>query len=302
MNARAGVFAASITPFNRDLSVDVGALKAHVDWLFENGADGVALLGTTGEANSIGVNERLALIEDIADCWPGERVLLGVGTPAIADTVALIHAAIDYELSNVLMLPPFYYKGVSDEGLFQVWVEVLKRVGPKPVGIYVYDFPAMVGFPLHTDLIARLHERFPDRVVGMKDSSGDYDKMKDVLGAVPGFRVYAGTEELLLPILKAGGVGCVSATVNVTVREAAEVWRLWQAGDRPAAEAAQTRLTAIRQALQRWPMVPALKAVLRQHFPDHAGQTIRPPLVQLSDSERERLLKELDEIGFRVGG
>lgn len=298
--ARQGVWAASITPFNADMSIDRGALCAHVDWLLENGCDGVALLGTTGEANSLGVNERLSLIEEMEGRWPADRIMIGVGTTAIPDTVALIHAAVDHEFPNVLLLPPFYYKGVSDDGLYQTLAEVMRRMGTSAPRIHLYDFPAMVGFAFSTGVIARMNDAFTHTVVGMKDSSGDFARMKDVLARVPGFAVYAGTEALLLDILKEDGAGCISATCNVTAPGAAKVWAAWRSGDMAAAESAQAALTAQREVLQKWSLVPAVKAVLRRAFPDRVGRVIRPPLLNLSDLDRERLFQALDEIAFTV--
>lgn len=298
--ARQGVWAASITPFNADMSIDREALCAHVDWLLENGCDGVALLGTTGEANSLGVNERLSLIEHLEGRWPAERIMIGVGATAIPDTAALIHAAVNHEYPNVLMLPPFYYKNVPDDGIYQFVAEVMRRLGTAQPRVHLYDFPAMVGFPFSTGLIARLNDAFTHGVVGMKDSSGDFGKMTDVLGRVPGFAVYAGTEALLFDILEKGGAGCISATCNVTAPGAARVWEAWRQGDLKGAAKAQAALTAQREALQKWPLVPAVKAVLRRAFPDRVSRIIRPPLLNLSDLDRERLFRALDEIGFEM--
>lgn len=298
--ARKGVWAASVTPFNADLSIDTGALTAHVDWLLENGCNGVALMGTTGEGTSIGVNERLALIQEIESNWDPDRILIGVGTPAIPDTVALIHAAIDHEYPNVLMLPPYYFKTVSDDGLFQTAVEIMRRLGRETPFIHMYDFPQMVGFPLSAGLMARLKDAWPEVFVGMKDSSGDYDKMSEVVTRVPKFNVFAGTEELLTPIWLRGGAGCISATVNVTCRAAGKVWAAIEDGDVKAAEKAQAELSAQRIALQNWPLVPGIKAVLRKYFPDRMNRMIRPPLLAMSDLDRERLFQALDEIAFEI--
>ncbi len=206
----------------------------------------------------------------------------------------------DHEMPNVLMLPPFYFKGVSDEGLFQAWSEVLRRSGQGPLHIHVYDFPAFVGFPLSAELQARLHREFPDRIVGMKDSSGNFEKMVEVIDAAPGFRVFAGTEALLLDILKAGGAGCISATVNVTAPAAAAVWRCWQAGDIAGAEKAQAQLTDLRIALQAFGMVPGMKALLNRAFPDRIGPTIRPPLLALPTAERDKLFAAMDAAGLNL--
>ncbi|WP_416899528.1 MAG: dihydrodipicolinate synthase family protein [Minwuia sp.] len=302
MIAREGVWAASVTPFNADLSIDFGALCAHVDWLLENGCDGVALMGTTGEGTSVGVNERLALIEELEGRWPEDRIMLGVGTPAVPDTVNLILKAIDHEFGNVLMLPPYYFKNPPDDGLFQTVVEIVRRLGREMPKIHMYDFPQMVGFPLSAGVLARMNDAWPDIVVGMKDSSGDFDKMSSVLSRIPKFRVYAGTEELLVPIRLKGGAGCISATVNVTSQQAGRVWAALQDGDVKQAEIEQTKLTTQRLALQNWPMVPGVKAVLRKYFPDRMNRMIRPPLLALSDLDRERLFKALDEIAFEIEG
>lgn len=299
--ARKGVWAASITPFNADLSIDTGALKAHVDWLLENGCNGVALMGTTGEGTSIGVNERLALIQEIEGNWAEDQIMIGVGTPSIPDTVALIHAAIDHEYSNVLMLPPYYFKTVSDDGLFQTVVEITRRLGREQPKIHMYDFPQMVGFPLSAGLQARLHDAWPEVVVGMKDSSGDFDKMAEVIHRIPGYNVFAGTEELLTPVWLKGGAGCISATVNVTSRAAGRVWAAIEDGDVKEAEKAQAILSTQRLALQNWPMVPGVKAVLRKYFPHRINRMIRPPLLAMSDLDRERLFEALDEISFEIG-
>lgn len=181
MQAVKGVWAASITPFNADLTVDVGALEAHVDWLLESGCNGVALLATAGEANSIGINERLALVQEIEGNWDPERIMIGVGTTAVPDTVALIRTAVDHDYPNVLMLPPFFYPDVSDEGLFRFLVEVTRRLGRNRPFIHLHDYPAMVGFGLGAGLQARMNDAYPELVVGAVDSSGDFDRMSGVV-------------------------------------------------------------------------------------------------------------------------
>lgn len=303
MQARAvsGVWGAAIMPFNRDMTVDFGALRAHVEWMLANGCDGVALLGTMGEASAIGINERLALIEDMGGHWAPEKVMVGVGATAIPDTIAMIRAAQNQEMPNVLMLPPYPYQSVSEEGLYQVWVEVLRRIGREPLQIHVYDYPALTGFSIPASVLTRLHSSFPEQVVGVKDSTGDIARMKDVMQAAPGFRVFAESEDLLLDILKAGGAGCISATANVTAPAAAKVWQAWQSGDLAGAQQAQARLSELRRALQRWDMVPGMKALLNRAFPDRIGPTIRPPLMPLDSADRDELFETMDTLGLDLG-
>lgn len=283
-----GVWAAALTPMKDDLSVDMAALVAHQHWLLANGCDGLGVLGTTGEANSLSVAERRRIIEATAEAGhPAERIIVGTGCCALPDTLELTGAALAAGYPSVLVLPPFYYKGVSEDGLFAAYAELAQRVGDARLRIYVYDFPAMTGLEMPPALIERLHRAYPETIVGMKDSSGRWDDMAEVMRRIPGFRLYAGTEEFLLAALRAGGAGCISATVNVTSRLAGE---LYAAHESDRADALQARLTEVRKMVSGHGGIPALKQLVA----DQRGAgwlNIRPPLVRLS-AEKARALRE----------
>ena len=294
-----GVFAAVLTPLDGDLAPDRAAIARHCRWLRDNGCDGLSVLGTTGEANSFTVDERVRLLEDlIEDGIPGNVLLPGTGCCALPDTVDLTRKAVELGAAGVLMLPPFYYKNVSDDGLFASYAEVIERVGDPRLRIYLYHFPQMSGVFLGHDLIERLLKRYPDTVAGMKDSSGDVHNMIRNAHAFPGFGVLSGSDEFLLPLLKEGGVGCITAVGNVAAFLGAEVFAAWRQGDVETAERAQARLTAVRNAISALPLTAALKEVMARHTGDDEWFNIRPPLTRLSATRAADLFITLESLDF----
>jgi 4-hydroxy-tetrahydrodipicolinate synthase len=254
------------------------------------------VLGTTGEANSFSVTERLKLLDALAeDGVPGAKLLPGTGSCAIPDTVAMTRKAIEVGAPGVVMLPPFYYKNVPDDGLYAAYSEVIQRVGDDRLRVYFYHFPQMSNVPISHDLIERLLKAYPTTIAGIKDSSGVLDNMLGMCARFPGFGVFAGSEQFLIPVLRAGGVGCISATANVTVAAAAEVYRLWQS---PKGDEAQLGLTAQRLAIQAHPLIPALKRIMADRTGNRGWLALRPPLVGLTDAQAAQLRTALDETGF----
>ncbi len=292
----AGINAAALTPFDADLAVDLDRLAAHCRFLLAEGADHLAVLGTTGEANSLGVDERLGLLEGlVARGIPPECLLPGTGTPAITDTVALTRRAAELGCRGVLMLPPFFYKNPSEDGLFAWFAEVITRLPAAPA-ILLYHFPQQSAVPFGLALIARLRQAFPGIVRGIKDSSGDFANMLAVLEAfgADGFEVYAGDDSLLLGLLRAGGAGSISAAANVGSRLSAAVHAAFRAGDTPTAEAGQSRLTALRRTLASAPLIPGLKALIARRTGDAGWAHPRPPHLPLGVEAAGRLFAAYD--------
>ncbi len=291
-----GVWAATLTPMNADLSVNLDRLMAHVAWLFERGCDGVALLGTTGEANSLSLKERLALIDAAGQAdFGAAKIMTGVGCCAAGDTLELSRDAIAAGYPNLLMLPPFYYKGVSDEGIFRSYAEIIEKLDDDRARIIIYDFPQMTGLEISADLLVRLRRAFPDTVIGIKDSSGNWDDMKEACDRLPGFSVYAGTEKFLLPVLRAGGAGCISATANVTSPVMAN---LLANCDSDNADELQEGVTKLRMTLQAFPAAPGLKELMARATGINEWRGVRPPFVNLGDEKVEQLLSDLHKINF----
>ena len=299
-NKLSGVFAAVLTPLDAELRPDGTRFAAHCRWLLENGCDGLAPLGTTGEANSLAVSDRMALIEAAAAAGlPTGRMIFGTGTPALRDTVALSRAALEAGAGGLLLLPPFYYKNPSEEGLYAAFAGLAERIGDLAPRLYLYHIPPMSAVPITVSLTARLRAAFPGLFVGMKDSSGDFANTKAFIEAFPGFDVFSGSEELLIDNLKAGGTGCISATTNVTAHLASRVLKAWLAGDTAAAEEAQPVTTQARRIISRFPAIPALKAIVARERDDKAWLNMLPPQCRLDAAQTQQLLTALAPIdGF----
>lgn len=292
-----GVWAAALTPLKDDLSVDLDAMIAHHRWLLAQGCDGVAALGTTGEANSFSVAERRAVIEKVAQAkLPAGRAMIGTGCCALPDTVELTRAALEAGYPNVLMLPPFYYK-IGDEGVFASYAATIERVADPRLKIYVYDFPRMTGFEISPALLERLHKAFPQTVVGVKDSSGDWAAMEETCKRIPGFGMFSGTEQHLLPTLRAGGVGCISATANATAALCAAVYAGWRGAE---ADGLQAETTAVRLMLQAYPAVASLKEIMARHTGRAGWRRLRPPLTNLPADKTAALFSEMAAKGFAL--
>jgi 4-hydroxy-tetrahydrodipicolinate synthase len=294
-----GVLAAVLTPMDEDLNPDHRAFAAHCQRLLAAGCHGLSVFGTTGEANSLSVYERLAALEALLERGvPPEKLLPGIGSCALTDTVLLSRAALEAGTAGALVLPPFYYKGVGDDGLFHFFAEVVERVGEDRLRLYLYHIPQMTGIDLGLPLISRLIDAYPSVVVGTKDSSGDRERIMTLCRELPDFSVLAGTETLLLETLRSGGEGCISATVNVTSRLARRVYDAHAAGEADEAEALQGRLTQLRASIEAYPVIPALKQLMARLTGDEQWRNIRPPLSSLEERQAKDLLSNVTLAGL----
>ena len=298
----AGVLAPVVTPFTRDLAPDPARFARHCRWLLAHGCRGLAVFGTNSEANSLTAEERVALLEALVEGGvPPETLMPGTGCCALPDSVRLSAHAVKLGCAGVLMLPPFYYKGVSDEGLFRSFTEVIDRVGDARLCLYLYHIPPVAQVPISLPLIERLLQAYPGTVVGVKDSSGDWTNTKAMLDAFAGadFDVFAGSEVFLLQNLRHGGVGCITATGNVNPGAIDRLYRSWQS---PEADTMQAEISATRAVLQKFPMIPALKATIAHFAGDPEWATVRPPLVDLAQAQQAALVAELGQRGFDMPG
>ena len=295
-----GVLVPVLTPFKADLSPDTAKFVQYCRWLLDQGVDGLAVFGTTSEANSTSVDERMDQLNALIEAGiSGDKLMPGTGTCALTDTVRMTSQAVKHGCRGVLMLPPFYYKGVSDDGLFASFSEVIQRVGDDRLAIYLYHIPPIANVPITLTLIERLIKEYPDTVVGLKDSSGDWSNTEAVLNAFPGFGTFAGSETFLLPTLRGGGVGCITATGNVNPAAIKHVADNWQT---PQADEFQAVITLIRKTIQAYPLIPACKRIIAHFHNDSSWAQVRPPLDSLGDEQATTLLSELEAVGFDMAG
>jgi 4-hydroxy-tetrahydrodipicolinate synthase len=299
-NARfGGVNAAVLTAMNADLSIDLDRMATHCRWLLANGCNGLAVLGTTGEANSLGIQERIALLEGlIARGIPASKMLPGTGTTSLTDTVLLTKTAESLGCRGALLLPPFYYKNPSDDGLLAYFNEVAQRVGGA-ISLYLYNFPQQSAIPFSVDFIARLLQANPGKYAGIKDSSGSYENGLAYVEsfAKDGFEVYAGDDTLLKPLLEKGSAGCITAASNVNCAIGAQVYAGWNT---PAGAAAHEVLAATRKAVISVPLIPGLKALVARNTGDAGWNNIRPPHLPLTAAQQAALYSAFDACGLAL--
>jgi 4-hydroxy-tetrahydrodipicolinate synthase len=296
-----GVLSPVVTPFKADLSPDPERFIRQCRWLLSQDV-GLAVFGTNSEANSLSVDERIELLDRLVGAGVDPaRMMPGTGCCALTDSVRLTAHAVKLGCAGVLMLPPFYYKGVSDDGLFRSFAEVIERVGETRLAVYLYHIPPVAQVPITLGLVERLLEAYPTQTAGMKDSSGDWNNTKAFLDAFAssGFDVFAGSETFLLRNMRHGGAGCISATANVHPGPIATLFDTWQAAD---ADAQQARLDEIRGIFSKLPMIPALKAAIAHYGKDAPWATVRPPLVALTPAQAKALVTELDQAKFTMPG
>ena len=295
-----GVLAPVLTPFHADLSPDARRLSRHCRWLLAHGCAGLAPFGTTSEANSLSVDERESLLDAILeDGLPADRLVPGTGCCALTDTVRLTAQAVRHGCAGVLALPPFYYKAVSEDGLFRFFAEVIERVGDDRLRVYLYHIPPVAQVGFGPKLVERLLRAYPRAVAGMKDSSGDLANTRTMLDlfAKDGFDVFVGSERFLLAGMRAGGAGCITATGNVNPAAIDRLFREWRS---PGADGLQEEVNGIRGAVEKVPVIPGLKAVMAHQAGDPGWLPVRPPLVELAPAQRDALLADLHARAFAM--
>ena len=320
-----GVLAPVVTPFKADLSPDRDRFIRHCQWLVSQNC-GLAPFGTTSEANSMSPLERISLLDAlVAAAIDPSRMMPGTGCCSIVETVELTAHAVKHGCAGVLMLPPFYYKDVSDEGLYRYFSEVVQRVGDARLRIYLYHIPPVAMIGITPKLVERLVKAYPNVIAGMKDSSGDWNNTKMFLDAFAGtarpvadsprrartgFDVFVGSETFLLANMRNGGAGTISATANVNP---AAIDALYQSSKSQAPnpnlsgdvdlEAQQARLNVVREVFssRKFPsMIAAVKQAIAIYTNDPEWATVRPPLVELTTEQAKLLGADLKRIDFAM--
>lgn len=284
-NKVSGVFAAVPTPFTEGNEPDIEMFLEHCDWVVAKGADGLNVLGSTGEANSQTAKSRERVMRSAAEASLGSATLMvGTGTPSLGDTIELTQLAAGLGFDAALVLPPYYYAPLSDDGLFEYFSRLMASIAKTDIGIYLYNFPQMTGLEFSPDLVERLLQAFPNHLCGMKDSSGDLDYTNNMAATFGDrFDVFPGSEGPLPDAEKYGYAGCISASVNATVKQAAAIWRRRD----QVSEQDINELRELRNAIASVPMVAAVKALVALRTGNNQWRRIMPPLMELSGENQQ---------------
>ena len=295
-----GVLSPLLTPFENDLAIATDLYVEHAHRLLEQGCAGLVPFGTTGEALSVGIDERIAAISSLVDAGVDPACMIpGAGVSNLTDTARLSRACFDLGCNAVLVLPPFYFKVVSDEGLYEYFARLVDIVGDD-ARIFLYHIPPVAVVGISPELAARLHAEFPQQIVGIKDSSGDWDNTRALLG-IEDLVVYPGSELTLLDAMDLGAPGCITASANVNATAIAEVVEAFSRGDRGEAEKLHSPVREFRLRLQEFAPIPAQKRLLARATGDERWANIRPPLLPMSAAKGRELAGMLArDLGFDI--
>lgn len=287
-----GVISAVPTPIDPDNQPDRDRFLEQARWALDTGCDGLNVLGTTGEATSFDVAARSRIMAWAASGLPRERLMVGTGTPSLAETVRLTETADDLGFGVALVLPPFYFKPLSDAGLTEWYLALHRALGRRTIRIYFYNFPQMTGIVIPEAVIATLHQRHPDRFAGIKDSSGDLDYCARLVAGMPALRVFPSSETVLAGAHEAGFAGCISASVNLTAPLAGRMWREGEAGN----PGLGTRIERLRGALTGPTLIPAVKHLVAVRTGDAAWNRVLPPFTPLDAAGQSALSPVAQEL------
>ncbi len=281
-----GIYAAVITPFDHNGNLAVEQFHSHLNRLARRGSHGILVAGTTGEGPSLSVSERIELFTAASKANTNLHLLAGTGAASLDDTIKLTRASFENGADAAVIIPPFFYLNAPLEGLTTYYTQVIQRATPRDGAIFLYHNPAVCGVGIDFDLIHRLRDKFPDQVVGIKDSSGDWAHTFSLCKTFPDFQVFVGHDSLLAKALLAGGAGAITGLANAFPDLLREVYDLNQQGG--PLDQAQARLTATKEKFEGLPLTSAIKTLLTLgHIIEN--EDVRPPLGPLTEVQLRTL-------------
>ena len=288
-----GVIAAVPTPIDENGKPDIGRFLQHCRWALENGCDGLNVLGSTGEASSFGLADRTAIMEAAARELDASKLMVGTGLTDAASTIEMTSLAAKLGFAVALVLPPYYYKPVTDEGIFRYFRNLCDATSSTPVPLFLYNYPAMTGVPFSPEVVARMASELDGRVCGIKDSSADITYCKSLVQAIPGFNVFPSSETCLASAKVDGFAGCISATINITGPIAARIWRdeSYDGRDNDAVFIAD-----IRGRVAANPLIPAVKYVVSEQQGDDNFSRVLLPFAPLTEDQKNSIRAIADQV------
>jgi 4-hydroxy-tetrahydrodipicolinate synthase len=285
---RFGLSAAMTTPFRSNGAIDHERLASHARWCLDNGCASVTAFGTTGEGASIGISERDQILGALAGKGvEGRDVVVCVAASSVDETLVQARMAAEFGSRNLLLPPPFYFKGVSDEGLFAWFVQILDKLGGAAGGVLLYNIPSVTQVALSVELIGRLKEAFPGVIAGVKDSSGDWAYTQRLLAAHKNLAILIGDERFLAQGVRLGGQGAISGLANICPQALLPLARDGQGNE---------RIDGLVEEVLRYPVTPAVKALVAHRSGDRAWLHVRAPLAAIGEAEALRLGSVYDHL------
>ena len=296
-NSMQGVIAAVPTPFTDTGDPDLERFLIQCHWALNNGCNGLNVLGSTGEATSLNKDQRYSVMRAASKALDPRRLMVGTGgTPALAETIELTRHACELGYAGALILPPYYYKPIFEEGLFAYFSSVIDSLPSSYFGIYLYNIPQFTGIAFSADLIDQLMKAHSGRILGLKDSSGDLDYARSLRTQFPELDIFPSDESVLPEAHEMGYAGCISASVNLTANLAGRVWK--HGKHSPTDD--NTKLTTLRKNITRVPLVPCVKALIGMRENDPEWIRVLPPLTKLNSEQMGEARKIAASLGFNV--
>lgn len=297
-----GPWAATVTPL-KDEKIDHSRLAAHMQWLTSSGCNGVVLFGSTGEAASFTVEERMSALQSILETGiAADKIIVGTGCCASADTIRLSRQAVDAGCAGVIVIPPYFYQPVSHTGLVNVYSKLIDSIGSADLRVYLYHFPELSGVPISDELLRQLLNQYPDQIAGVKDSTGNLQGTLDLINSFPDLDIFTGDDDLLWPVVKAGGAGSVTATANIIPGLLREIWQALSIDSPTPPPAHELASTVWQLILNNYPITEALKICLAEMHDDASWDVVREPLCVLPADLRAALIKDIKNTGYALPG
>lgn len=285
-----GVIAAVPTPINNDGNPILDTFLEHCEWVLQNGCDGVNILGSTGEANSFNSHQRKLVMESASQNLNNQRLMVGTGTPSISETIHLTQIADDLNYQVALVLPPFYYKPITNNGLF-LWYQTLhEKLGSRKIKIYFYNFPQMTGLIIPIEVIEQLHNQWPDRFCGIKDSSGDLNYCRN-LSKNKNFKVFPSSEVSISEAHISKFSGCISATANQTLFLSSKAW----AKKNENVDHLVSTIKHLREEISKDSLIPSIKFLVFTRTKNKDWNNLLPPFNSLNETRQQDLISLYDK-------
>jgi 4-hydroxy-tetrahydrodipicolinate synthase len=282
-----GVYAAGLSILKKDLSLDIESTISHAESIIKNGLHGVFFFGSTGQSQLISISEKKELISKTSTSKFKNQFYIGTGVNSLKDNIDIIRYSMEYGYQTFLIMPPAYYKGNSDEGVFNFYSEIISKI-PK-IKIILYNFEKLSGYLFNQDIVKKLVNNFPKQVIGCKDSSYNlFESLK-----IPNFKMFPGSEAKLLKGLELGCSGCISAVTNVTHSLARKVFDDFEGKKN---QTVNEKLVNVRQTFDNYPLISALHSFLNEE--NKIYKNILPPLTLLNSEKKQELLSNLKKINF----